>query len=122
LDQKTSEQNGAMMNEFTLTMSMVLGILLRIGIPVGLTFLLASFLRRLDAKWRKEASQAQPGETILRELWLSYPCWDEMNCEEEKPCWEIFLENGKLNSKCQACEYRKELLLPIRINVETSRR
>lgn len=122
------------MNEFTLTMSMVLGILLRIGIPVGLTFLLASFLRRLDAKWRNEASQAQPGETILRELWLSNPCWDEMNCEEdqcencpayhqrEKPCWEIFLENGKLNSKCQACEYRKELLLPIRINVETSRR
>jgi hypothetical protein len=122
------------MNEFTLTMSMVLGVLLRIGIPVGLTFLLANFLRGLDAKWRNEASQAQPGEAVLREMWLSNPCWDEMNCEDsqcekcpayqqrEKPCWEVFLHNGRLNSKCQECEYRKELLLPIRINIGTSRR
>jgi hypothetical protein len=123
-----------MMDEFTVTMFMVLGILLRIGIPLGLTFLLASFLRGLDAKWRDEASQVQPGETILRELWLSNPCWVEMdysggqceNCpaynQKEKPCWEVFRENGSLNKKCQECEYRKELLLPIRINFETSRR
>jgi hypothetical protein len=122
------------MDEFKMTMFMVLGILLRIGIPLGLTFLLARFLRRLDAKWRAEASELQPGEAIMLELWLKNPCWDELDCtkeqcenctaynQKEKPCWEVFRVNGRLRSECQECEYRNELLLPVRINIETSRR
>ena len=94
------------MDEFKMTMFMVLGILLRIGIPLGLTFLLARFLRRLDAKWRAEASEVHPGEAIMFELWLKNPCWDEFDCtkeqcencaaynQKEKPCWEVFRVNG----------------------------
>jgi hypothetical protein len=123
-----------MMDEFIITISMVLGIIMRIGIPIGITFLLAHFLRRLDSKWRDEASQAQPGESISRDLWLNNPCWGDMDCVEEqrkqcaaynqteKPCWEVFRENGSMDSKCWECEYRKELLLPVRINIETNRR
>lgn len=122
------------MDEFKMTMFMVLGILLRIGIPLGLTFLLARFLRRLDARWRAEASEVQPGEAIMLELWLNNPCWDELDCTEEqcencaaynqkeKPCWEVFRANGSLRSECQECGYRNEILLPIRINQKTSRR
>jgi len=122
------------MDEFLVTMSMVLGVLLRIGIPIGLTFLLASYLRRLDAKWREEARQVQPGEALLREMWLNNPCWAETDCvgeqrencaayhQKEVPCWEVYQKNGSLNRKCQECECHKELLLPSRINIETTRR
>ena len=94
------------MDEFFMTVSMLMGVLLRIGLPVGLTFLLARYLRRLDAKWRAEAREAQPGEAILREIWLSNPCYDEIDCSEEqrenciaygqkdKACWEVYQENG----------------------------
>jgi hypothetical protein len=127
-------KRGINMDEFKMTVFMVLGILLRIGIPLGLTFLLARFLRHLDAKWREEASEVQPGEAIMLELWLNHPCWDELDCtkeqcencaayhQKEKPCWEVFRVNGNLRSECQECEYRNELLLPVRINIETSRR
>jgi len=122
------------MDEFTITISMVLGILVRIGIPVGLTAILAFFLKRLDSKWREEARQVQPGDGLLRDIWLNNPCWGETDCVEEQrekcavfnqkkePCWEVYRENGSMQSKCQECEYRKELLLPVRINIETKRR
>jgi hypothetical protein len=120
------------MDEFLATVYMVLGILLRIGIPFVITFLLAYFLRSLDTKWRAEALQAQPGAVVLRELWLNEPCWGGKDCieeqhenclvytQKEKPCWEIHRENGNLNPKCQVCEYRKELLIPVRIMTESS--
>jgi len=122
------------MDKFIMTLYMVLGILLRIGIPFGATLLLAWFLRRLDTKWREEAMQVQLGETVLHEIWLSTPCWENANCSEEQrencpayqqtntSCWEVFRDTNGLNTKCQECEYRKELLIPIRINKETSRR
>jgi hypothetical protein len=122
------------MDEFLVTLSMVLGILLRIGVPFGATFLLARFLKGLDEKWREEAELAHPRETILHEIWLNNPCWAIAGCEKEqcetcpafqqteKSCWEIYRENKGLNGKCQECEYRKELLIPMRINIETTRR
>jgi hypothetical protein len=122
------------MDKFLATVYMVLGILLRIGIPFAVTFVLAVFLRRLDTKWRVEALQAQPGEAVLFDLWSSNPCWAEKDCSEEqreqcpayhqneKSCWAVFQENGNLQAKCQNCEYRKELLFTERINVEAAQR
>jgi hypothetical protein len=121
------------MDEFLVTVYMVLGILLRIGIPFVITFLLAWFLRSLDTKWRVEALQAQPCEALLHQVWLSEPCWEEINCLEElrevcsaflqteKPCWAVFQENGNLQPKCLDCEYRKELLIPAGTIPESAR-
>jgi hypothetical protein len=121
------------MDEFLATVYMVLGILLRIGIPFAITFLLAYLLRNLDTKWRAEALEAQPGDAVMRELWLNEPCWEGKDCIEEQreicpaysqreqPCWEVHRDNGNLNPKCQTCEYRKELLIPVRIMAESSK-
>jgi hypothetical protein len=134
LGEKEPTSKVVVMDEFLVTLYMVLGILLRIGIPLGATFLLAHFLRRLDAKWREEARQVQPGESILLDVWLNNPCWEELGCVEEqreictayqqteKSCWEVFRENGRLKIKCQECEYRKALLIPIKVPVESTRR
>jgi len=119
------------MDEFVTTLYMVLGILLRIGIPFAITFLLAWFLRRLDTKWRAEALQIQPGAAALYQLWLNTPCWEEQDCVEEQrencpayaqreqPCWEIHRDNGNLNPKCQHCEYREELFIPVGVTTES---
>lgn len=122
------------MDKFLATVYMVLGILLRIGIPFAITFILAIFLRRLDTKWRLEALQAQPGEAVLYDLWLDNPCWLEKDCaqeqreqcpaylQNEKSCWAVFQENGNLQAKCLNCDYRKELLFSEKISVEATRR
>jgi len=122
------------MDEFILTLYMVLGVILRIGIPLVITFLLTLLLRRLDNQWREEALHEQPGEAVLREMWLNNPCWEQTDCIEElrescsafsqteTPCWEVYREDGMLNPKCQVCEYRKELLIPVRMDVQSTRR
>ena len=119
------------MEELQITAAIIAGILLRIGVPVGITFLLGSFLRKLDARWREEAKQEaielqliQQRQTLLN-LWLDQPCHEIRNCTPqerenckaavhfEQPCWETHRANGSLASRCQECEYRKELFLAI---------
>jgi hypothetical protein len=119
------------MEELQITAAVIAGLLLRIGLPVGLTFLLARFLRKLDSRWREEAEQKvierkqfEQQQTLLN-LWLDQPCYSIMNCTDqqkenctahsqtEKPCWEINRANGNLSQRCQDCEYRKELTLVI---------
>ncbi len=122
------------MDEFLVSVYIVFGILIRIGIPFGATFLLARFLKNLDEKWREESKLVHPKETILHEIWLNNPCWEVLDCKEkncetcpayqqtEQSCWEIFQKNQGLNGRCSECKYRKELLIPVRINEETTRR
>jgi hypothetical protein len=124
------------MEELQITAAVIAGLLLRIGLPVGLTFLLARFLRKLDARWREEAEQKviekkrlEQQQTLLN-LWLDQPCHSIMNCTEQqketckaygqfaKPCWEINRANGNLSQRCQDCEYRKELTMVVE-TVET---
>ena len=116
------------MEELQVTAALIVGILLRFGIPIGLTFLLARFLRRLDARWREEAEQKEienqmllQRETILN-LWLEQPCYSIKNCtadqknicqafsQTEKPCWEINRTNGSLAEKCHYLPSRGDLL------------
>jgi hypothetical protein len=119
------------MEELQITAAVIAGFILRIGIPIGLTFLLARFLRRLDARWREEAEQkvierklSTQRETLLN-LWLDQPCYTIKNCtteekktclafaQHENPCWEVYKANGNLAQRCQECEYRKELILAV---------
>lgn len=119
------------MEELQTTAAVIAGFILRIGIPIGLTFLLARFLRKLDARWREEAEQQAVEDKLLGQretllnLWLDQPCYEIKNCtaqqkstcrafsQTEKPCWEIQKSNGNLAKACQECEYRKELVLAI---------
>ena len=88
----------------------VLGLLLRIGIPVAVTALVFFLLRRLDKRWQNEAL-AIPVISSQR------PCWEIKDCSEEKrkdcpasahpniPCWQVFrTKNGLLREDCLGCD------------------
>jgi hypothetical protein len=90
-------------------LTIVLGLLLRIGIPVGVTALVFFLLRRLDDRWQKEA-QVIPVITNQR------PCWEMKDCSDEKrkncpastqpniPCWQVFRTKNGLREECLGCE------------------
>jgi H+/gluconate symporter-like permease len=119
------------MEELQITAAIIAGFILRIGIPIALTFLLGSFLRRLDTRWREEAEQqvmerklSSQKESLLN-LWLDQPCYTIKNCtseeketcqayaQSEKPCWDVYKANGNLTQRCQECQYRKELFFAV---------
>jgi len=98
----------------------LLGLLLRIGIPAGVTILVFFLLRRLDRHWQQEA-QAIPVISSQR------PCWDIKGCTEEKrkdcpsyfqagvPCWQVFrTKNGLLREDCLECDVFRLAPVPAR--------
>jgi hypothetical protein len=119
------------MEELQITAAVIAGFILRIGVPIGITFLLGSFLRKLDSRWREEAKQEAiemqmiiQRKTLLN-LWLEQPCHEIKNCSPQErencraisqldqTCWEIHQINGSMASRCQQCEYRQELFLAV---------
>ena len=91
-------------------LTFVLGLLLRIGIPVTVTALIFFLLRRLDERWQKEA-------LAIPVISSQQPCWEIKGCSEEKrkhcpasatpniPCWQVFrTKNGLLREECLGCD------------------
>lgn len=115
------------MNELAITAAVILGILLRFGIPIVITFGFAWLLRKLDEKWRAEAevevseAKYKTQQKALLEMWLQKPCWEVNNCPQEVlanckayqqsnlPCWEVFRANGNYSASCKECNYRKNI-------------
>lgn len=98
------------MDTLTPILLFLAGVALRLGIPLLLTALVVIALRRLDARWQKEAE-------LERSLLVKdeAPCWkeqglsvDEINAkaaESGKPCWQTHrLSNGYLREACLECE------------------
>jgi hypothetical protein len=97
--------------------------LLRIGVPLGVTLIVAYFLRRLDAKWQAEAwadwEASHLQEEIIAEarpLQPSEPCWSLRGCDEtarancaapkqpDIPCWLARRRSeGNLPAECYNC-------------------
>lgn len=87
----------------------LLGLALRLALPVAITVIAIYFLRKLDAHWQEEARREmdQPGETGQS--------WDLKDCPIEKksanpllvstlPCWQTHrLPSGYLNDECLSC-------------------
>jgi len=93
-----------------IVLTFVLGLLLRIGIPLAVTALIFFLLRRLDERWQKEAL-AIPVISSQR------PCWEIKGCSEEQrkncpasaqpnvPCWQVFrTKKGLLREECLGCK------------------
>lgn len=103
--------------------AVLIGFLLRLGIPIGATVLLAWLLRRLDARWQREAEararEAAPSRMAERGvagLNGRRPCWEVRHCPPERqgacpaylhpelPCWQIFrAPGGQLQDACLDC-------------------
>jgi hypothetical protein len=106
-----------MMNVF---LTLVLGLLLRIGIPVAITAGALYLLHRLDKRWQKEA-------LALPVIPAGKPCWDLKDCPEEKrkncpaaaqskmPCWQFFrTRDGVMKEACLGCEVFRQAPAPVR--------
>jgi hypothetical protein len=101
-------------------LTFVLGLLLRIGIPVAVTALVFFLLRRLDQRWQKEAL-AVPVISSQR------PCWEVKGCSAEKrencpayaqkniPCWQTFRDRrGLLREDCLGCDIFRLAPAPVK--------
>ncbi len=97
------------------------GILLRLGLPLGLTFAVFWWLRKLDARWQAEASLVQPANPVA-----TVHCWEKMGCSTEKrekcaayqnqemPCWQHFRDtNRQLKPACIGCNVLQEAPIPV---------
>jgi hypothetical protein len=111
------------MEEATVWLSFVAGLVLRLGIPLGLTFLATWGLRKLDQRWQQEARELVevghiPAMTMIR-------CWVLNNCPLEKrekcpaymndgvPCWQVFRKpEGQLADGCLDCHVFRKTLAP----------
>jgi hypothetical protein len=87
---------------------LILGLLARLALPIGITWVLVFWLRKLDAHWQAGAI-AQP-QVEKPECWKIKGCTPEQreNCPaflSPLPCWQVYrLPNGYLNEKCLTCK------------------
>ena len=97
--------------------AILFGFLLRLGIPIALTFLLAMFLKWLDKRWQAEAKMEKAELNILAQDGKErQPCWEIHNCPQNlkknckayanpaTACWEVYRANGRLKPACQSCK------------------
>jgi len=97
------------METLTSFLAILVGLLLRLAIPIAGTAILIYFLRKLDSHWQAEAQLlATPAPKI--ECWKVNGCSPEQqkNClaaSSQLPCWQVFRQpNGYLQEKCISCE------------------
>lgn len=114
------------MNVIFETLALTVLIVLRLGIPIAVTVLIAWGLRRLDARWQAEAAAQQSsravaagdldGAAVTSPLAAQQPCWELNNCSDAQrgncpacaaldiPCWMARLRaDGKLPARCYGC-------------------
>jgi hypothetical protein len=102
-------------------LTFLLGILLRLGVPIAITALVLALLHRLDKRWQKEA-------LALPIVSAGKPCWEIKGCSEEKkkncpaaaqskaPCWQVFrTRDGVMKEACLGCEVFRQAPVPVRI-------
>ena len=106
-----------MENSLIEIIAVLVGILLRLGIPIALTLLLAMFLKWLDKRWQAEAEMERIEVAVLAQSsGKQRPCWEIHNCPQNlrknckayanpaTPCWELFRVNGHLKPACRTCK------------------
>ena len=94
----------------------VIGILIRFGLPLAVTILVIWFFRRLDARWQAEAEQQLKAQATLAMV-ERIPCWDQRHCpperrascpayaQKEVPCWQVHRDKiGRLQEACLGCD------------------
>lgn len=108
--------------------ALILGILLRLAIPVGGTVLAVWILLRLDARWREEPVLKDniKVDGVEIPIYLAH-CWEVRDCSPEQlrtcmayknpdlHCWDVVRANGRLQEACQKCQYRQKVLTSLAV-------
>lgn len=98
--------------------ALILGVFLRLVLPLLLTALIVYGLRALDIRWQREAETER--SLLIRD---EEPCWRERGLSLDeikaraaaggKPCWQVHrLSNGYLREACLDCEVFLEAPAP----------
>jgi hypothetical protein len=111
------------METFSPVLIVLIGVLLRFGLPILVTVLFVYFLRRMDARWQEEARQQM---SISPKLVPQTPCWEVNHCAPEKrlmcqafinpeiPCWQQFRSpDGLLRETCLGCRVYQTAAVPV---------
>jgi len=101
-------------------LTFIVGLLLRLGIPIIVTAVVFALLHRLDKRWQKEA-------LALPVVPAGKPCWEIKGCLEEQkkncpavaqpwmPCWQVFrTRDGVMKEACLGCDVFRQAPVPIR--------
>jgi hypothetical protein len=95
------------------------GLALRLALPLAITIVLVSLLRRLDARWQADV-QAQAVSAPVIHCWEVNQCPPEsrQTCpaylNSESPCWQQFrAANGDVRTRCLACELFRAARVPV---------
>lgn len=97
------------MDTLTSFLALLMGLVLRLAIPVAGTIILIYLLRTLDAHWQIEA-QLPPATVQKAECWKVKGCSPAQmkNCQAASsplPCWQFFRQpNGYLQEECISCK------------------
>jgi hypothetical protein len=97
------------METITSILAILIGLLLRLAIPIAGTILIVYFLRRMDARWQAEA-QLPPTPARKAECWNIKGCSPAQKkaCKaaaSSLPCWQVFRQpNGYLQEGCISCK------------------
>jgi hypothetical protein len=110
------------MEWLTSTFAVILGLLLRLAVPILFTILVGLFLKLLDERWKKDRGGIQ----VLSGLAKNIGCWEINQCPEEQragctafthpdvPCWQVFRTgDGRLQERCLACEIFRRSPVPV---------
>ena len=114
------------MDDLATALMVILGTVLRVGIPVALTILVIRWLHQLDSQWLKQADQDSAEAGVTRLLPGNIGCWEINGCSQEKkesckayahpesPCWQVFRgKDGALQERCLGCKVFKETPIPV---------
>ena len=97
------------METLTSLFAILVGLLLRLAIPIVGTIILVYLLRKLDSHWQAEA-ELTPITPVKVECWKIKGCSEEQrkNCvgaSAPLPCWQVYRQaNGYLQEKCISCK------------------
>jgi hypothetical protein len=105
------------MTQTAAALAVLLGLLVRLALPILVTALVIAILRQLDARWQSEARYTT--------LQVEKPqCWKTKGCTPAQqkvcpaarsplPCWQVFrLPNGYLREQCLTCDVLARAPLP----------
>jgi hypothetical protein len=105
--------------------ALLLGLLLRYGVPIGITALVVWMLTKLDARWQEQADLRRVARSTLGAEVRQVRCWETTECsrdqrencpaytEPEVPCWQVFRKrDSRLREECLTCHVFLEAPVP----------
>ncbi len=100
--------------------TVLVGLLLRLGIPIAVTAVILALLYTLDKRWQKQA-RALPVVPSGKRCWEVKRCSEEAkkNCpaaaQPDAPCWYVFKgRDGVMKEACLDCKVFRRAPVPVK--------